>query len=445
MSVLRGWSYIQRYGLVNTFLTSSVFVMSAPFPLSDAVATACLVAWVGGRLFWGRWRAERWTAVTWVTLVVVGVRLACLFDGFAKVVDVVLPPSLFYHPNFDIPPEDLRYLVFRRAWQGVVFYTLLRALPALTPMAPLAVPVMFVGAIVLPLSLILFSTATTAVLCYELAKALVVFCFHPTDSNQVLLDFRELARRADASVEETLCLEQRLLVAGKDLDLDDLLHDLRRLDEPWLQLTRLDDDALRELCHGLDFVSHILPVDDPRYADVDAKMLRPAFVYIKTLLNEAYTARPTFTQDATFLGVVYQLVGVLASILPLPLLRHLRRPYRHELLAHFLLTPFLVRYLLDPSRAFFDPSDEIPPSLPGGHFNELVSALPAFLKSAQAAKVRSDRAGQVLGTYLPLVEARRRAQRDEDRAHRAVLDAVLFWKGRKEEKRSRVVEGMKRE
>ncbi|GAA5845277.1 hypothetical protein JCM11251_006386 [Rhodosporidiobolus azoricus] len=433
---MHAWSYIQRYGAINTFLTSSVFVMTCPFAVSDAVATSCLTAWTAGRLFWSRWRADRRKAATWVMLPVVAARLACLFSGSRRIIDNVVAPMLFNLPQFDIPPEKLRDLVFQTAWRGIVYYTLLRALPAITPMAPLAVPVLFIGLIVLPLSLIVFSTATAAVLIHELVKALYIFCFHPTDSNQVLLDFRDLARRASASVEECCCLEDRLVIAAKDLDLDDLLVELRKLDEPWMQLTRLDDDALRELCRGLDHVTYILPVDDARFANVDAKMLRPAFVYIRTLLQEAYTSRPTYTQDATFLGVVYQVVGVLVStIFPFPLLRHLRRPYRHQLLAHFLLTPFLVRYLLDPSRAFFDPSEEIPPSLPGGKFDDLVSALPPFLARAQGAQIRSDRAGQVLGTYLPLVETRRRAVRDEERVNRAVLDAVLFWKRQKERKR----------
>ncbi|GAA6001050.1 hypothetical protein JCM10207_007389 [Rhodosporidiobolus poonsookiae] len=430
------WTNAQRLGVVNSTLLGGLLVYTAPFAVSEAVAVGSLAVWLGVRL----WRPAQRRRRVWSTAAMAGALLAkgaSLVPGWSKAASVAFTEHFL--PRGDGRNAFRVRLLAEVGWRGVVFFVLLRAIPVLAPMAPIALPVLVVGVIVLPLSLAAFSVSTFAVIAYELART-AYSRFVRTDSIAAIHAFQQLIRQAEDSDDAWHTRQHRLAHVAGEVDLLPLEPDLRDLEQPFLQLLKLSDDNLLELCRFLEFTTapeaEFPPAHDPRFASLDAKMLPPTYHRLKRLFTDAYTSRPSFTQDASFLGVSYQLAGVLVHYLPLPLpgLAHLAHPPRPQLLAHLLLTPFLTRYLLHPSNRIFDPAYAPAPSRALDAFAKLNDRLPAYLGAAQAAGMRGEHAARVLEEWVGAAEARVRAVEREERASGAVLSAVLAWKARREER-----------
>ncbi|GAA6026912.1 hypothetical protein JCM8097_005957 [Rhodosporidiobolus ruineniae] len=456
MSLPHPLARLDRFGVVNSFLLSAVITPNLSFPVASAVATACLAAWSGARLALPRWRRYRWNRWTWVVVSVLGMRAARRLPAFQAGVDFLLPDRFFAVPSLGFAGEAVRGVVFEGVWRGIVYFTLLRAGPALAPMAPIAIPVLAIAVVVLPFSLAAFIASTTAVLAYETTRALYLSLFPTSDLAAALLDFRRLAIEQFDAESVYLIRQHELdsLVANK-VNLSDISPALFSLGQHWLRVLSLPSPALLALCKHYSFAASLSPTSDPRFSPssssssaetgegIDPLLLLPSFTRLKSLLDAAYASRPAFTQDSSFLSATYQLVGLLiAWVPPFSLLRSLRPLVRHrtprkQLALHLLLTPPLARYLLHPSTAFFAPSDFPPPSAPPETedpdvFSAFLDALARYFRAAQRAGWRSETVAQVLGEWLPLEEARARAVRAEEGAHEAVLGAVLLWKERKE-------------
>ncbi|BGP14006.1 hypothetical protein JCM10213_005591 [Rhodosporidiobolus nylandii] len=438
-SLAQGWQDVHRYGIVNIGIFTPLLFRLAPPRVVDVVTTVSLAVFAGWRLLRPGPNAQRRSWRAWAALAVVMARTGSVLPAFSEAVDAVLPARLFHLPWVDLPAHQCRDLFFRYTWNALSFYTVALAPFTLESMAPIAIPVALVGLVILPLSLAAFSLSTCAVLLYELFRATKQYLFTTTSSTQAALAFRALARAQMASDSEYRTLDQQLGAAAAVVDVLDLQPALRNLEKPWLQLSTLSDEQLLRLCRSLDSLSSgafgYAPSEDPRFELVDAKMLLPTFRWVKQALDVAYTTCPSFSQDASFLGVTYQLAGAILCYLPFPPLQHLARPPRRHLLGHLLFTPFLMRYLLNPANRFLSRGDErvLPPS--SGPFADFLDALPPFLLAAQAMSLTSEKTADVLGAYLTASQARARAVKAENAAHQAILDETLRWKNRTEGRR----------
>lgn len=266
--------------------------------------------------------------------------------------------------------------------------------------------------------------------------------FHFSET-QALINFRGIAQHQLTTDELYRQTATRLddISAREGVDLSDLEPTLRELRQPWLHLQGLADDELKAVCQALNQRHATSPVNDPRFSDVDAKLLLPTLGLLRRRLHGQYASRPAFMQDSSLLSVTYQIAGaVVRYLLPIPFLRHLAKPFRRELLGHLVLTPFIFRYLIHPSTQYYTAEEFYTPegarscSPPPPALAAMLDALAPFFLAAQGARVRSGEAAEVLGAYLEAVERQGEAVRAEETSHQAVLDAVLFWWRRKEER-----------
>jgi hypothetical protein len=318
--------------------------------------------------------------------------------------------------------------------------------------------VLVASLVILPLSLVVFGTTVPAVLVFETARAMFRLCwiesryaetvfscsspffvkltFPSRSETRALKHFADLAQQQYISDEQYHAAQKALekTVVTEDVDFDALEPSLRELSQPWLDILHSSDTELFSACQYLSIEFCSSPLDNP-LADVDAKMTPPSLFLFRRLLHARFVHRPSYIRDSSLIGVSYELAGcAVRYLLPFPLIRHLSKPFRIELLAHLLLTPYITRYLLHPSNniARRKGAGEPPSPLPAA-LSALLEAVPPFFLAAQGAQVRSGEASEVLSAYLEAVERQREAVRSEEKAHESVLDALLFRKGRKEE------------
>ncbi|GAA5866036.1 hypothetical protein JCM8547_002922 [Rhodosporidiobolus lusitaniae] len=438
MSLAQARRSVERFGAVNTLIVVWLLCLHIPFAASELLAVPLLVGWSLARLFWPRWRRTRWKASTWAVLGVLAARAASFVLDIERYLDLLLPSYLFrisYYPAAN--PVLVRRLIFELVYRGVVYFTLLCALPYISPMTPLAIPVSVLALVVLPFSSMIFGSATVAVLAYETIKGVYARFLGIPDTIRALLDLRELCERQATTAEQYEARQRQFDIFSTNAGVSPAVEEvLPSHDQAWLDLAALSDADLRLVCQHLDFASSCSPVEDPRFSAVEPKMLAPSFVTIKHLLEASYIRRPSYTQHTSFIDVAYQLAGVVVHYSPLPVpsfLHHLGRPFQLVLVGHFFLTPWVVRYHLHPSQSSTFSSSSNLPILPEAHpFHRFTSLLPPFFLAAQEANVTSANAAQVLGAYLRMVEARERAESEEEKARERVLDEVLLWRERRE-------------
>ncbi|GAA6026888.1 hypothetical protein JCM8097_005936 [Rhodosporidiobolus ruineniae] len=197
----------------------------------------------------------------------------------------------------------------------------------------------------------------------------------------------------------------------------------------WLALRNADDGYLSdytEYWRQLSSVPSALP-------GVHSDVYKSAATSLISVLEEELSDRPPSRSidPRSFRHRVAELAGiVLKYLLPFSSFKHLHRPFR---LRAFL--PFLVTY---PGMRFIRTSTwnyQLSDQLLGGEAVAFTVALYNFLLASQRTQpaLTKQQVSDALGGYLRMASARIEAVKAEEKAHEAILDAVLVWKARRED------------
>ncbi|GAA6026947.1 hypothetical protein JCM8097_005987 [Rhodosporidiobolus ruineniae] len=363
--------------------------------------------------------------------------VACLAPGYSARImylllnHVLLPPLIHVAPVATATMQAGAYVFVLWAYLAV-WYLLI------TMMGPFIVVGLFgIGLFELvfyPSTLVLFAAVWTTVYGEVVRAIWLRRVSRSVQSRNGALSLLRLAQlEADATA--SFCrLQSTLEASTSQLQPSPILPSLSQLDTPWIALIKMDEAFLstyayhhRKLCGT-----------EPTWGDLEPDLLSAAYQGLTSALDAELGQRaPSLTiHPRNFRHRTSELAGmVIRYLLPLPAgLEHLQRPFRFRA-----LLPFFVTYPIFLRLPMSYPDQHQPPHIPEAAWpfgTALYSVLLSFQNSAPDLHKKALK--KLLFAHLSMVSARYRLVKAEEKAHEAILDAVLDWKtAREDERRAR--------